>query len=476
MTAPQQSTAFTTVLPPHELAERAVEGSRRINPSGDCIAIAEAVSATNLRWANNTTTTNGVSSSSSITVIATDRRADGVATGVVTRNVTSAADVEEVAEAAVAAAKGAEPAEDASDLERDKADPTFTDDPVGTGIDVFADLAASLGSQFAAAAGAGRRLYGYAEHNVTTSYLASSTGMRLRQVQPSGYFSTTAKDGDGSNSAWTGQATRDFRDVDVDARVADLATRLAWGQVTRDLPAGRYETILPPAAVSDLLTYAYWTLGARDAHEGLTVFSKPGGGTRLGEQLTDTPFTVRSDPDAPGLECAPFVLTGRSSSVSSVFDNGTPSDAVTWIDQGRLTALATSRYTSRLTGVEHHPLVDNMLVEVDQASGDISNLIAATDSGLLLTCLWYIREVDPQTLLLTGLTRDGVYLVEGGEVVARVNNFRFNESPVDLLSRVSRASTSVPSFSREWGEYFPRTMTPAVVVDDFNFSSVSQAS
>jgi predicted Zn-dependent protease len=113
---------------------------------------------------------------------------------------------------------------------------------------------------------------------------------------------------------------------------------------------------------------------------------------------------------------------------------------------------------------------------VDGATDDIDDLITGTERGLLLTCLWYIREVDPQTLLLTGLTRDGVYLVEGGEVTARVNNFRFNESPVDLLSRVTRASVAVPSLSREWGEYFPRTVTPALVVDDFNFSSVSQAS
>ena len=466
----------TTVLPAHELAERAVEAVRRANPGGEVIGIAETVSATNLRWANNTTTTNGVSTSSSITVIATDPRADGVATGVVTRNVTTAAEVEEVAEAAVAAAREAEPAEDATDLERDKADPAFSDGPSGTGIEVFESLASSLGAQFAAAAGAGRRLYGYAEHNVTTSYLASSSGLRLRYVQPSGYFSATAKEGDGSNSAWTGQATRDFRDVDVDVRMADLAIRLGWGQVTRDLPAGRYPTILPPAAVSDLLTYAYWTLGARDAHEGLTVFSKPGGGTRLGEQLTTAAISMRSDPGAPGLECPPFVLAGRSSSVSSVFDNGTASPAVTWIDRGRLAALGTSRYTSGLAGVDHHPLVDNLIVEVDGASGDIDELIGGTERGLLLTCLWYIREVDPQTLLLTGLTRDGVYLVEGGEVTARVNNFRFNESPVDLLSRVSRASAAVPSFSREWGEYFPRTVTPALVIDDFNFSSVSQAS
>ena len=102
--------------------------------------------------------------------------------------------------------------------------------------------------------------------------------------------------------------------------------------------------------------------------------------------------------------------------------------------------------------------------------------MAGTERGLLLTCLWYIREVDPQTLLLTGLTRDGVYLVENGEITGAVNNFRWNESPVDLLSRFTHASATVPSFSREWGDdYFSRTATPALRVPDFNMSSVSQA-
>ena len=102
--------------------------------------------------------------------------------------------------------------------------------------------------------------------------------------------------------------------------------------------------------------------------------------------------------------------------------------------------------------------------------------MAGTERGLLLTCLWYIREVDPQSLLLTGLTRDGVYLVENGEITGSVNNFRFNESPIDLLRRFTHASATVPSFSREWGDdYFSRTATPALRVPDFNMSSVSAA-
>jgi predicted Zn-dependent protease len=102
--------------------------------------------------------------------------------------------------------------------------------------------------------------------------------------------------------------------------------------------------------------------------------------------------------------------------------------------------------------------------------------VADTDRGLLLTTLWYIREVDPQTLLLTGLTRDGVFLVENGEVTGAVNNFRFNESPVDLLARTVQAGRTERTLPREWNDWFTRTAMPALRMPDFNMSSVSPAS
>ena len=122
------------------------------------------------------------------------------------------------------------------------------------------------------------------------------------------------------------------------------------------------------------------------------------------------------------------------------------------------------------------PAIDNLQLTIDGAAGTEQDLVAGMDDGLLLTCLWYIRVVDPETLLVTGLTRDGVYRVEGGEITGLVNNFRFNESPIDMLRRFTHASETVPSFSREWGDdYFSRTATPALRVPDFNMSSVSQA-
>jgi predicted Zn-dependent protease len=184
---------------------------------------------------------------------------------------------------------------------------------------------------------------------------------------------------------------------------------------------------------------------------------------------------VYSDPGVEALRATPFVTASQSNNHESVFDNGLALGRTDWVRDGELTALLQTRHTAAMTGQPVTPYVDNLVVDVDGATGSTQDLVAGVEDGLLLTCLWYIREVDPQSLLLTGLTRDGVYKIERGEVVGAVTNFRFNESPVALLDRFSHASATGPSFSREWGDYFPRTATPALRVPDFNMSTVSQA-
>lgn len=203
------------------------------------------------------------------------------------------------------------------------------------------------------------------------------------------------------------------------------------------------------------------------------MFSRPGGGTRLGERLTELPLTLRSDPHAPGLESAPFVVAHSSGGDQSVFDNGLPVPATDWIADGALENLVTSRFAAALTGLPLAPSLGNLILD----GGDdrsLEEMVAGTERGLLLTCLWYIREVDPATLLLTGLTRDGVYLVEDGEVTGEVNNFRFNESPVDLLGRATEAGRTEKTLPREWSDWFTRAAMPALRVPDFNMSSVSR--
>jgi predicted Zn-dependent protease len=467
---------------PQDTIERALAAAR----CDDCIVIADETSTANLRWAGNTLTTNGVARSRRLTVIAVDRHAGGAAVGVVSRSGVRDDQVEEVVRAAEKEAAEGSPAEDAEPLvgpdatasSGKKDDGPGWDDPAeATGIGVLRGFAADLGETLRAAGSAGRKLYGYAEHELTSTFLGSSTGLRLRHDQPSGKVELNAKSGDLTRSAWAGEATRDFAGVDVAALDAGLAERLAWARRRVELPAGRYETLLPPTATADLLTYLYWSAGAKDALDGRTVFSKPGGGTRVGERLTSQPVTLRSDPAAPGLACAPFVIAHASSRQSSVFDNGLPLGPTDWIHQGVLSALTQTRYTARLSGLPVTPAIDNLIFETGaDGAPTMADMIARTERGLLLTCLWYIREVDPQTLLLTGLTRDGVYLVENGEVTGAVNNFRFNESPVGMLGRLAEVGASGPALPREWGDYFSRVSMPPVRVDGFNMSSVSQAS
>jgi predicted Zn-dependent protease len=455
---------------PHEIVERALE----LSTADGCVVIADEESSANLRWAGNALTTNGVTRGRTLTVIATVDGAEGTASGVVSRSAVTAGDLEPLVRAAEAAARGAGPAEDAQPLVTGaEASPGFTDAPAETTSAVFADFAPALGEAFARARAGGRELYGFANHEMTSTYIGTSTGLRLRHDQPNGTLEINAKSPDRVRSAWAGISTRDFKDVDPAAMDADLARRLGWAERRIELPAGRYETLLPPTAVADLLVYQMWSSAARDAAEGRTVFSRPGGGTRVGEKLSPLPLTLRSDPHEPGLESAPFVIAHSSGDDASVFDNGLPITATEWMRDGRLEHLVTTRHTAGLTGLPVAPGAGNLILD-GGGERSLEEMVSATARGLLLTCLWYIREVDPATLLLTGLTRDGVYLVENGEVVGEVNNFRFNESPVDLLSRASEAGRSERTLPREWGDWFTRAAMPALRVPDFNMSSVSQ--
>jgi predicted Zn-dependent protease len=457
---------------PQSLVEHAVATS----VADDCVVIVSDRTSANLRWANNTLTTNGVMHGVDVSVVSLVRRAGGVCVGSVSGSATTQAEVAELVRAADASARAAAPAEDAADLVRDRASADWDDEPATTDIHVYDQVAPALGEAFGRAGSASRVLYGFVDHSVTTTYLGSTTGLRLRHVQPTGHFACTGKTADLANSAWVGRATSDFTDIDPLAAEAELAQRLGWGSRRVDLEAGRYDTVLPPTAVADLMIDAYWYAGARDAWDGQSVFSRHGAGTRIGEEVAGPGVTLYSDPAYAGLECAPFVVAAVSGNESSVFDNGLELARTDWITDGRLTALRQTRHTAGMTGQPVTPAIDNLVLDVDGAAGDVADLVAAVDRGLLLTCMWYIRAVDPQTLLLTGLTRDGVYLIEGGEITAAVNNFRWNESPVDLLRRFTHASETVPSFSREWGDdYFSRTATPALRIPDFNMSSVSPA-
>ncbi|HEY2203336.1 MAG TPA: metallopeptidase TldD-related protein [Pseudonocardia sp.] len=470
-----------------ELVERVLAVPGAADATGRVVLVTESREAV-LRWANSTMTTNGLTRSvdwSVISLVRVGTAGDGgTAVGVVSSSaqVTDPAAVEASVRASEAAARASGPARDAATLPEPGADngAGWPDPAAETSIGVYGRLAEELAEAFGRGRDAGRVLYGFASHEVSTTWLGTSTGVRRRWSQPTGSVELNAKTADLGRSAWGGRSTADFTDVDLLALDGELATRLSWGARRLELPAERYPTILPPSAVADLLTFMCWNMAGRQAQEGRSAFSAPsGGGTRVGERLTSLPLTLTSDPAGspgyPGLATAPFLASAHSDDDVSVFDNGAPLGRVDWIADGRVNALAYPRAAAAEFGAGFAAMGENLLL-TGGADGTLDDLVAGTERGLLLTCLWYIRMVDPGTLLLTGLTRDGVYLVERGEVVGEVNNFRFNESPLDLLRRASAVGGAERTLPREFKDWFTRTVMPPMLLPDFNMSSVSRAS
>ncbi|MEO7125877.1 MAG: metallopeptidase TldD-related protein [Nakamurella sp.] len=490
----------TGLLSPEQIvaAGLAAAGSARgaTGPSVGCAVVVRSASQANVRWANNTVTTNGLATSVEFYVVAVVPAGDspgGLAAATVagsSADAMSAASVAAVVRAAedaalVAAASG--PARDGVDLcagdavaagigtaEPAAVDADFGATAAATSFDVFAPILPGLAGAFDDARSGDRVLYGFARHEVATIHLGTSTGVRRRWVQPTGTFEMNAKSADMARSSWSGASTVDFTDVDIAATNSVLTERLGWASRRVDLSPGRYDTVLPPTSVADFMINLAWNAGARPAHEGRSAFSAKGG-TRVGERLTDRALTLYGDPAEHGLECAPFVETPYSSDEATVFDNGAPSGRIELIRDGCIHSLLQTRASAAEYGAAFTPAVDNLVLAGGDETRTTADLVAGVRRGLLVTSLWYIREVDPMTMLLTGLTRDGVFLIENGEVTAAVNNFRFNMSPLDVLRRGADVGRTERCLSREWSDYFTRTAMPSMRVDGFQMSSVSQA-
>ncbi|MGB3484958.1 MAG: metallopeptidase TldD-related protein [Mycobacterium sp.] len=456
------------MIPAPKVIDIALAAAGQGSGADETIVLVTDVTDASLRWAGNSMTTNGVAISRSTTVISVVRLGDTAHVGSVRSTDVDPDNIGVLVTAAQLAARSAPEARDGFPLLVDSGEPEDWDEPApGTGAEVFGSVADALARGFSGP----DQLYGFAHHFVETTWLATSTGVRRRFTQPTGTVEINAKRGDAS--AWAGVSTPWFVDVPTDQLLEDLHTRLGWASRTVELPAGRYETLMPPSTVADMMIYLGWSMDGRGAQEGRTALSAPGGGTRVGERLTDLPLTLYSDPVEPGQECAPFVYTGSSSDRISVFDNGVPIPRVDWIRDGVINALAYPRALAAEFDAPVAMPATNLMMSGGTAQ--LADMVAATERGLLLTTFWYMREVDPTTLLLTGLTRDGVYLVEDGQVTAAVNNFRFNESPLDLLRRATEAGVAEPTLPREWGDWATRATMPSLRIPDFHMSSVSQA-
>ncbi|RAU84357.1 TldD/PmbA family protein [Pontibacter arcticus] len=293
---------------------------------------------------------------------------------------------------------------------------------------------------------------GFLEHY--TSFLAKMNSKGLVAYHPSTEvdFSVTMRTKDGTGS---GYVTQDFSDVsklDTGKASAIAAKKAADSRNAKALEPGKYTVILEPAASIDLLQGMFRGLDQRGAEEGRSFLSKAGGKTKLGEKLVDERITVYSDPSNPEIPGAPFAGDGR------------PREKTTWIEKGVVKNLSNSLYWAQKTGAKSVPGGGGMIMEGGNQS--VEDMIKSTKRGILVTRLWYIRSVDPQTLLYTGLTRDGTFYIENGKIMYPVKNFRFNESPIIMLNNLEALGKP---------QRISGNLIPPMKVRDFTFTSLSDA-
>jgi predicted Zn-dependent protease len=456
-----------------DLVERALD----LSQMDDCVVIAREQSHVHLRWANNAVISNGSGRSRLVTVASIRRSSAGTAVGVVSQTGVTLESLNSLIEDSEASARLSAPARDAQPLILGDSQDCNWDDPAPEiAHSTLGELVPALVTVIACARRQGQSVFGYADCNVESTFVGNSAGLRAKHDEHSGYIQLNLRSADHAKSVWIGATSTDLVGATLNLLFDELQERFRWIKSSRrQLPAGRYETILAPQAVADLMVSMYEAMGAQDAYDGKTVFSHPRG-TRIGERLTSTPITLRSDPKALGLQCLPFVVATSSHSQASVFDNGLPLQTTRWIDQGVLTALTHTRHSAEVSGSHVTPRIGNLIMEGPAAACSPTEIIRNTARGLLVSCIWYLRELEPHSLLMTGLTRDGVFLIEDGMVAGAVNNFRFNESPVALLDRIKEVGSSEMTLGRETGSEFPRVKMPWLKIENFNMSSTSDAS
>ena len=289
--------------------------------------------------------------------------------------------------------------------------------------------------------------------------IASSSGMYAYFPATSANYQLTVRTNDGTGSGWAAADHPDWSQINFRA-VSDRAIQKA--RASRNPVAvepGRYTVILEPQAVGDLVQLLAFSLDARSADEGRSAFSKTGGGTKIGEKIVDSKVTLFSDPTDPQLLGQPW--NGE----------GLPLNREVWIENGVLKQLAYSRFWAQKQNARPN---NGGLGAVKMVGGDATTeqMIASTPRGILVTRLWYLRQVDPRTVLYTGLTRDGTFLIENGKITKAVKNLRFNESPLFMLNNLEMLGRAERVAGTESGG---NVVFPTIKVKDFNFTSLSDA-
>lgn len=302
---------------------------------------------------------------------------------------------------------------------------------------------------------------GFMEAITGAQAIANNKGLFAYNRATSSVLTTTVRTPDGTGSGWAGATHHDWTRIDP-AALGVRATQKARTSINPvAIEPGRYTVVFEPTAVGNLVQFITRALNARSADEGRSFFSMPGGKNKIGEKVVDERVTIVSDPFDADVAGSPF--TG----------DGLPTRRVVWIENGVVKNLDYDRYWAQKQG--RAPTGAGGSVRMNGGTASLDDLIRSTQRGLLVTRFWYLRPVDQRTILYTGLTRDGTYLIENGKITKPVKNLRFNDSPIFMLNNLETMGVPERVSASEGGDPGQAIMVPALKVRDFNFTSLSDA-
>ena len=302
---------------------------------------------------------------------------------------------------------------------------------------------------------------GYLSHGTFAQAVANKKGLFAYARGTSANLSATVRTQDGTGSGWASGSGNDWSRLDLEAVGARAIQKAEASRNPRAVEPGEWTVILEPTAVANLVGLMAFAMDARQADEGRSFFSKQGGGNKIGEKFLDERITITSDPADPRVPFAPFDFEGL------------PSGRATWVENGVLRDLFYGRFWAQKSNRQPNTFPGSYAVSGGNTS--IEEMIRSTERGLLVTRMWYIRPVDPRTILFTGLTRDGTFLIENGQITSAVKNLRWNESPIFLLNNIEARSPPVAVSADDGGEGGGSVLVPAIKARDFTFSSLSDA-
>jgi predicted Zn-dependent protease len=302
---------------------------------------------------------------------------------------------------------------------------------------------------------------GFIDLVVGSTAVANKRGLFAYGSGTAANLTTTVRTADGTGSGWAGTGHQDWSQIDARALGERAIRKAELSRNARAVEPGKWTVILEPTAVANLVQLMTFAMNARQADEGRSFFSKQGGGNKIGERFVDARVNIWSDPADPRLLTQAF--SGE----------GLPLRRTQWVENGTLQNLIYSRFWASRQNKQPLGFPGGFYMEGGDST--IEQMIASTERGLLVTRFWYIRPVDPRTILYTGLTRDGTFLIENGRITSAVKNLRWNESPVFMLNNVDAMSAPVRVSAGESGEAGAPTVVPAIKARDFTFTSLSDA-